>query len=505
MAGRATPARAKPTLPSTGSEGAVHQDWLVGEGDVEGLVDLGADVGGEGEDFLGSGGASVGEREGVSGGDGGSADREALRDAGVLDQPGSAGFHPAVGHRPLRRASWYVGCRVEDRVGEEGAGAPGVVVGLVEDHAFAAPQRQDSLAYVGHRGARARVDVQHPGQFGVPDRRREVAELQLEGDIEYDVPRGVGLEARVPVAESAVGREDRADRVVDPVPDAHGSDRLGHLVSVGADVLDRRGSGQPGDAGHGLESAPLLGDRALDHRVPVLSGRDVDHRAGTHVRFDLDPAGGDLDHGPAEPVVADEHVAAAGQQEYRFLGGVGVADGGDQVILGGDFDELVGQSTDAQGGEVGQAHMGSHWTRTTALARPSTFSSPAIAVMSISARPSATLSTLAENVTLAPLSSSGTTTGLVNRTPYSTRSAGSSSQSVTTRTADAMVSMPCAITPGRPSAAAIRSLQWIGLKSPLAPAYRTRSSRRNVTVSDGSSVPTSTVLIHVLASLRARM
>src|SRR5207247_1647270 len=57
------------------SEGAVHQDWFVGEDDVEGLVDLGADVGGEGEDFFGSGGASVGEREGVFGGDGGSADR----------------------------------------------------------------------------------------------------------------------------------------------------------------------------------------------------------------------------------------------------------------------------------------------------------------------------------------------------------------------------------------------------------------------------------------------
>ena len=43
-------------------------------------------------------------------------------------------------------------------------------------------------------------------------------------------------------------------------------------------------------------------------------------------------------------------------------------------------------------------------------------------------------------------------------------------QRVTSRPASAMVSMPCAITPGRPTAAATRSLQWIGLKSPEAPA-----------------------------------
>jgi hypothetical protein len=33
-----------------------------------------------------------------------------------------------------------------------------------------------------------------------------------------------------------------------------------------------------------------------------------------------------------------------------------------------------------------------------------------------------------------------------------------------------MVSMPWAITPGRPTDDATRSLQWIGLKSPDAPA-----------------------------------
>ena len=41
----------------------------------------------------------------------------------------------------------------------------------------------------------------------------------------------------------------------------------------------------------------------------------------------------------------------------------------------------------------------------------------------------------------------------------------------------AIVYMPCAMTPGRPTERAIRSLQWMGLKSPDAPAYFTRSRR----------------------------
>ncbi len=38
------------------------------------------------------------------------------------------------------------------------------------------------------------------------------------------------------------------------------------------------------------------------------------------------------------------------------------------------------------------------------------------------------------------------------------------------RAASAMVSIPCAITPGRPTSVATRSFQWMGLKSPEAPA-----------------------------------
>ncbi len=43
-------------------------------------------------------------------------------------------------------------------------------------------------------------------------------------------------------------------------------------------------------------------------------------------------------------------------------------------------------------------------------------------------------------------------------------------QMSTARAASAIVNMPWAMTPGRPTEVATRSDQWMGLKSPLAPA-----------------------------------
>ena len=68
---------------------------------------------------------------------------------------------------------------------------------------------------------------------------------------------------------------------------------------------------------------------------------------------------------------------------------------------------------------------------------------------------------------------------------------GSPAHSVTNRPASAMVSMPCAITFGRPTDRATRSFQWMTLKSPEAPAYLTRSRRVTWYCRGGSSVPAS--------------
>ncbi len=86
------------------------------------------------------------------------------------------------------------------------------------------------------------------------------------------------------------------------------------------------------------------------------------------------------------------------------------------------------------------------------VVRPSSSGSPASPATSTSAPPSA-----------------GTTTGLVNLPRMLTTSAPGN-HSVTARAASAIVYMPCAITPGSPTASATSSSWWIGLWSPLASA-----------------------------------
>jgi len=91
--------------------------------------------------------------------------------------------------------------------------------------------------------------------------------------------------------------------------------------------------------------------------------------------------------------------------------------------------------------------------------------------------PSSFSSTVPLTSIVAPMSSSGTTTGEENRTPNSTTAAAGPAQSVTKRPACAIVNIPCAITFGSPTDRAIRSFQWMTLKSPDAPQYLTRLSR----------------------------
>ena len=72
--------------------------------------------------------------------------------------------------------------------------------------------------------------------------------------------------------------------------------------------------------------------------------------------------------------------------------------------------------------------------------------------------------------TSTPRSSSGTTTGLVNLQPSSSTRPVPPAQVSRARAMSAWVYIPWAMTPGSPTDLATRSDQWIGLRSPLAPA-----------------------------------
>src|SRR5580704_485138 len=133
---------------------------------------------------------------------------------------------------------------------------------------------------------------------------------------------------------------------------------------------------------------------------------------------------------------------------------------------------------DRDPGPVPVGRSAGYGSRTTARARVRTLASPERAVSASTTRLPSSFSSIWPLIsTVAPASSSGTTTIEENRTPNSTSSARWPAQSVTYRPACAIVNMPCAITFGSPTDLAIRSFQWMTLKSPDAPQYLTRLSR----------------------------
>ena len=148
-----TAARA-PDFAALRARGAADQHRLVDQLDAEPLLHAVADLAGEVEELGGGGRPAVGQRERVLGGEPDPLAAVALGEACVLDQPGGAHLdrRGLVRLRPGRRAVRY-GVGRDDRVGEERAGAPGVVVLGVEHHPLAAAQRQHRLANLGRRSA----------------------------------------------------------------------------------------------------------------------------------------------------------------------------------------------------------------------------------------------------------------------------------------------------------------------------------------------------------------
>src|SRR3954453_17689742 len=295
----------------------------------------------------------------------------AAREAGALDEPGGGRLRAAVGLRPGGRPGVVSqtlsdpvleACEVvglEDRVGEEGAGADGVGVVLVEDHALATAEAEDGLAGFVERRGLARLYVELACQLGVADRLRVGLAVERVGDFEDDPAAGRSLEDARPVREAALPGLEILRRVRVAVVDAHPSDGLAHLLAVGADVLYRRRAHRSGDARQALDPGERLVYAALDEGVPWLAGLD-----GQGFVLLVDAGGEDPDHGAREAVVGDHDVAAAGEDEQRLPWWVGFANGVYAFLLRVRVDQAGRGAAEPQGRQVGEhAHRGTRMPR----------------------------------------------------------------------------------------------------------------------------------------------
>ena len=305
----------------------------------------------------------------------------------------------------------------------------------VEHHPAASALGQDGGARVGQRHPLPQRHPQPGGQIRIAHRRRLPAQRQLEGDVEHDQPATGPLEQGVPIPEGAVSWHEGAHGLPVPVPHPHLRDRLGHLLAVGADILDRRGAGRARDAGECLHSRPAFVDRVRDQFVPRFAGGDPHERAGAAVhRFHLYAAGGHPHDRAGEAGVGDDDIRAAGHDEQWFTGVIDLADRVDQFIGARHRDQPSRSAPDPHCRERRQRclelldHLSplatptvstislnhqppvsatslchpidvtqSSWT--TATARPSTLSPPLVAVSSTVAWPTARSSLVTRPVT----------------------------------------------------------------------------------------------------------
>ena len=85
------------------------------------------------------------------------------------------------------------------------------------------------------------------GELGVADRLGLARRLEREAEAEHEPAVGVALEDARAVVEEALLGVERVDLAARAVERADRDDRVGDLLAVGADVLDRRRPGAAGD------------------------------------------------------------------------------------------------------------------------------------------------------------------------------------------------------------------------------------------------------------------
>src|ERR1039457_502867 len=507
------------------SEAVTDQHRLVGEFDPENVPDAVPDLPGQAQQADRAGAARVDQGQRVLGRNPGPRQagvrrtfrtallgRVALPETGLLDEPRRGNLHVSRIGGGARDAGIGAAARsggrlqrgelpgVQDRVDEERARAPGVRIARVEHHTLSPAQRQHRGADLPERRLLALGHAKPLRQFPVAHWPGQRVKVKPKNHIQHNEPPRVlpqpasrrdlasaALEGAGPVAEPAVPPGQLDHLAAGPVVRMDQGDGLGDLLAVGADVLDGRGPGQARDAGQALQPGQPPGHAGGHHRVPVLPRRHSHrHPAARDGVLPADPLGGHVDHRAGEAVVGDHQIASAAEDQQRPGSLVGGADLGDDLLVGPGLDDPAGRPAQPDRGELRESYLLTDlchpWPaqarRTTARARVSTLASAERAVSASTARlPSSFSSTRALTSMVAPVSSSGTTTMEENRTPNSSTAPGSPVQSVTYRPAWAMVNMPCAITFGNPTDRAIRSFQWMTLKSPDAPQYLTRSSR----------------------------
>ena len=163
------------------------------------------------------------------------------------------------------------------------------------------------------------------------------------------------LEGAGAVAEAALLRGQLDDLGRLAVVGAHRDDRLGDLLSVCTDVLDRRRPGRAGDSRQALDPGQAVGDAASHELVPGLARGDGEpHPLAVVDARRAEAAGGDAHDGALESRIGDHQVGAAGDQQQRLAARVGGGNRLDQLGGARRLEQTSRRATELQRGQLGE-------------------------------------------------------------------------------------------------------------------------------------------------------
>ncbi len=145
-------------------------------------------------------------------------------------------------------------------------------------------------------------------------------QLQFDGGDQVAVH--LLLEHAVAVGEATLFVVQPHPGLLLAVPGFDGLDELADLRAVGADVLDRRGTGGAGNQGQVFQAGQAFLQRPHHQAVPRHTGTGADHGMVGAMLEEADVTVAEHQHG-ARQVLGDQHIAAGTQHQQRAAGHFG--------------------------------------------------------------------------------------------------------------------------------------------------------------------------------------
>ena len=201
----------------------------------------------------------------------------------------------------------------------------------------------------------SQLDAQSPGELCVADRASDRRALEAEAHAKHDVPGAAPEPARA-IGKGALRAGQLNHSTGLAIVGPHRDDRVGDLLPVGADVLDRRGAYEARDARQALDSRQPIGHASRKQVVPRLARRRDQLDAIAPGLYRHAP-GEDPQHSAVEPGVGDNQVRPSSDHQEGLAGSVHGGDRLEHLLLALRLDQPAGWPAESERGQLRERNV----------------------------------------------------------------------------------------------------------------------------------------------------